>query len=383
MSIYLDHNASTPLDERVLEAMLPYLREGGGNPSSLHQFGRMARAAVDRAREQVAALVNAHPSQVIFTSGGTEANNLALKGVMAMQPAGRLAVSAAEHASLLGPARALQAQGRPLDMIAVDEHCQVSVTALQAALHPDTRLVSVMSANNETGVIEDVAALAATAREAGVAMHTDAVQAAGKWPLDFAASGVQLMSLSAHKLYGPKGVGALITDKTLELEALIHGGGQEKGLRGGTENVAALVGFGAAAELAQQELTTRMAQMRALRDELEGQLAGIKDVVIFAREAQRLPNTLQLAVAGLDGETLLMQLDRDGIAVSSGSACASGSTEPSHVLMAMGVDRELARAAVRISLGKGTQASHLQALVESLRRQVNWLNKVSAGAAAW
>ena len=377
MTLYLDYNASTPLDERVLSAMTECLAGMPGNPSSTHQFGRVVRAQLDRAREQVASLVGVHASQVIFTSGGTEANNLALHAVTAGYAPTSIAVSAIEHPSVLEPARALRASGWQLNEIDVDAQCRVLPEHLKEILKSDTRLVSVMAANNETGVIQPVAQLADLARAAGAVFHTDAIQAAGKLPLDFAASGVQLMSLSAHKLYGPKGVGALVVDKALELAPLQLGGGQEYGLRAGTENIAAIVGFGVAAELAVEGLQSRAAQMAALRDRAQAGLQRYPQVTVFAAAAERLPNTLQLAVAGLDGETLLMQLDKAGIAVSSGSACSSGKTEPSHVLMAMGVEAGLARGAIRISLGRETTDADIDTLLAAFAQQMKWLDKAS------
>lgn len=379
MPVYLDHNATTPLDERVAAAMEPYLKGVYGNPSSVHRFGRLTRAAIDRAREQVAALVKVQPSQVIFTSGGTEANNLALKGAAAKLPSGRINVSAVEHASLLEPAGALADQGWQLDLIPVDDQGRVAPRSVKEQLRADTRLVSVMMVNNETGVIQDVAAIADVVREAGGLVHTDAVQAAGKLAIDFAASGAHLMSLSAHKIYGPQGVGALVVDKALELAPLLHGGGQERGLRGGTENVAGIVGFGMAAELAATELERRRVHMRELRDRLETFLKRLPGVVIFAEQAERVPNTVQIGVPGIDGETLLMALDRHGIAVSSGSACASGKSEPSHVLMAMGVERDLARSAIRISLGKDTTGQDIDRFCEALAGVMRGLQGVAAG----
>ena len=347
--VYADHNATTPLDERVLEAMLPWLRGHYGNPSSVHTPGREARAALDRAREQVAQLAGAHPSQVVFTSGGTEANNSALKGVAHRLPKGRIAISAVEHASVSAPAAALRRFGWQCDAIGVDERGICSVEALNQVFQDDTRLVSVMWANNETGAIQPVAALAKRCRELGILFHTDAVQAAGKLAVDFAASGAHLMSLSAHKLYGPKGIGALILDKALDMEPLLHGGGQEKGRRGGTENLPAIVGFGMAAELARVELDTRRRHLLDLRERLESRIArDLPQAVIFAEMAERLPNTVFLAVPGVEGQTLIMALDQQGIAVSSGSACGSEHTEPSGVLKAMGVDNDLALGAIRI-----------------------------------
>ena len=359
--------------------MLPYLTSLRGNPSSVHRYGRAARQAIDNAREQVAALARAHPSEVIFTSGGTEANNTALQGAAARLAPGRIAASAIEHSSVLAAARALTRRGWRLDTLAVDGECRVTLPALRACLKPDTRLVSVMTANNETGAIQDIAAISREARAAGAIMHTDAVQAAGKIALDFEACGAHLMSLSAHKLYGPQGVGALIVDKSVDLEPLLHGGGQEKNRRGGTENVAGIVGFGAAAELAVKEGAARATALRELRDHLEASLRVLPPVIIFAERVERLPNTVQLSVPGIDGETLLMALDRKGIAVSSGSACASGSVEPSHVLMAMGVERELARGAIRVSLGKENTRADVDAFISALREIIARLPAARAG----
>lgn len=380
--IYLDHNATTPVDARVLEAMLPWLRTGWGNPSSVHTLGRRARAALEQAREQVAALVGAHPSQVIFTSGGTEANNMALKGVAARLPArAPLAASAVEHASVQQPLLALARSGHPVAEIGVSPQGQIERDALEEALRGGARLVSVMWANNETGIIHDIPRVAEHVREAGAFLHTDAVQACGKLALDFAASGAHLMSLSAHKLNGPKGVGALLWDKSVDMEPLLHGGGQEKGLRGGTENLASIIGFGVAAELAQSELAQRAQHALTLRRRLEQGLAQrVGEAVIFGAGAERLPNTVFLALPGIEGESLLLELDRQGLAVSSGAACGSGYSEPSHVLRAMGVDIELAHCAVRISLGAGNTAGDVDALIDALQAQAACMQRM---ASAW
>lgn len=381
MNVYLDHNATTPLDERVLEAMLPLMGATCGNPSSVHRFGRLVRAALDRAREQVAALVGVGPTQVIFTSGGTEANNLALKGVAMRNRPGRLAISAVEHASVRSPAKALASLGWTVDTIAVDAEGRVTADALEEAVTAETRLVSVMAANNETGVLQDISALAGRLRERRIPLHTDAVQLAGKAPLDFAAMGAQLMSLSAHKIHGPQGVGALIVDKALDVAPLIDGGGQERGYRGGTENLAGIVGFGAAAELAAGELEWRAGMALALRQALECRLGeALPEVVVFGAGAERLPNTVFLALPGIDGESLLMALDRKGIAVSSGAACGSGRTDPSHVLSAMGIDGNLARGAIRVSVGKDNTEQDIEQLVDALREQAN---RVRMAAGAW
>lgn len=367
MSIYCDNNATTRLDERVLEAMLPYLRDTYANPSSLHQPGRAARAAIDTARDQVARLVNAHPSQVLFTGGGTEANNMAIKGLAARLKPGRILVSAIEHPAVLEPGQILTRNGWQVEQIPVDAEGRLDEQAYRVLLEEgEVRIVACMLANNETGVIQDIPRISALAREHGALMHCDAVQAAGKIPLSYRASGAHTMSLSAHKIHGPKGMGALILDKGLDIEALHHGGSHERGLRGGTENTAAIVGFGVAATLAVQELEQRSAHTQALRDHLEHGLTALSSAQVFAAGAQRLPNTLQFAVAGFEGESLLMALDRYGIAVSSGSACASGSVEPSHVLLAMGLSAEVAKGAIRVSFGKDNTLAEVDELLSAL-----------------
>jgi len=385
MTVYLDHNATTPLDPAVLAAMLPYLQSRYGNPSSVHGPGREARAAVDEAREQVAALVGAHPSQVIFTSGGTEANNLAIKGVantFASDGCNGLAISAVEHASVIAPARTLERGGWRLHTVAVDADGRVLRESLAAALGPYTRLVSVMAANNETGVVQDIGALSDAARSHGVWMHTDATQAAGKMALDFEASGVQMLTLSAHKLYGPKGIGALVVDKSLDLAPLLEGGGQEAGLRSGTENVAAIVGFGMAAERARLALAERQAQMGALRLSLEVYLREITEVELISPDAPRLCNTVCFSVKGVDGEAMLMHLDRRGFAVSSGSACDSGTAAPSHVLLAMGIAEDVARCTLRVSLGKDSTLAEVEAFAAGLAVEIRGLRNLSLRATA-
>ena len=362
--IYLDHNATTPLDARVLEAMLPYLRQQYGNPSSTHQHGRVARRAIEGAREQVAALVNARPEQIVFTSGGTEANHLALLGALQDETPARLTVSAVEHASVRGAAQLLEKRGWQVDVIAVDAQCRVAPD-IEPYLHADTRLVSVMWANNETGVVQDIRAIANRVRRRDAVLHTDATQAAGKVALDFAASGAQLMTLAAHKMYGPKGVGALVAERASLLKPLLQGGAQEKGLRAGTENVAAIVGFGAAAELARCELNARMTEWRALRDKLESGLRAL-GIAPFAQHAERLPNTVQFCVPQFAGETLLEKLDQAGFTLSSGSACSSGEIAPSHVLTAMGIAREHLRNVLRVSLGAGNTMADVDAFCQAL-----------------
>ncbi|MCW8830075.1 MAG: cysteine desulfurase, partial [Gammaproteobacteria bacterium] len=366
MAVYFDHNATTPLHEKALEAMQPYMEAIYGNPSSLHRFGRLQRDAIEQAREQVAALMGAQSSQVVFTSGGTEANNLMLKGLCIDAGVQRIAVSEIEHMSLLQPAATLADSGCAVDRIAVNEQGLVTQASLKQVIKDDTALVSVMAANNETGALQDIKKLAAQARANGAWFHTDASQIAGKLAFSFEQTGVHAMTLSAHKLYGPLGAGALIVDKQLPMHSLTQGGSQEKGLRAGTENVPAIVGFGMAAELAMQAMDERADHVRTLRDALEKLLQQFDQVKVFANEAGRLPNTLQMGVQDFDGETLLMELDRRGFAVSSGSACTSGKTEPSHVLKAMAIPDELATSAVRISFGRANTMEEVERFVEAL-----------------
>ncbi len=364
MAVYLDNNATTALDEKVLQAMLPYMGQVTGNPSSVHRFGRLQKDAIEQARDAVAQLLGARAEQVIFTSGGTESNNLLLKGFNRLTQASRIAVSAIEHMSMLEPAQQLAAD---VDLVPVDGDGRVKLHALKQVVTEPSSLISVMSANNETGVIQDLSPLINFTRERDCFFHTDASQAAGKIPLNFINSGAHAMTVSAHKLYGPVGVGALVVDKRLPLSKIQFGGSQEKNLRAGTENVPAIVGFGKAAELAMSELPTRSLYLRTLRDALEKGLKQFSAVTIFAEKAERLPNTVQFAVDGFVGETLLMQLDRKAIAVSSGSACTSGKTEPSHVLKAMKVPDSLADSAIRVSFGKNNTMSDVDVLLSALK----------------
>jgi len=382
MAVYLDNNATTALDEEVLDAMLPYMGQVTGNPSSVHRFGRLQKDAIEQARELVAQLAGARAEQVIFTSGGTESNNLLLNGFSRrLQQQGknaRIAISAIEHMSLIEPAQHLSL---PVDKIAVDEKGRINLAAVEQLMHEQTALISVMSANNETGVIQDLAPIIKLAGafkgEHRCYVHSDASQAAGKIPLSFIESGLHAMTISAHKLYGPVGAGALIVDKNLPLAKLQFGGSQEKNLRAGTENVPAIVGFGKAAELAVALLQQSSAHTRGLRDALETVLKELSAVSIFAESAERLPNTVQFGVAGFDGETLLMQLDRKAIAVSSGSACTSGKTEASHVLKAMNVADDLAKSAIRVSFGKNNTMSDVDTLLTALKDIIE-INKHSA-----
>jgi cysteine desulfurase len=375
--IYLDHNATTPLDPRVLEAMLPFFTRRFGNPSSRHEFGRQARAAMDAARQQVAAAVGAHPTEVIFCGSGSEANNLFVKGAAALLKPGIVAVSAVEHPCVREPARQLARAGWQLRQIAVDGDGRVDLADYGRALAARPRLVSVMMANNETGVLQPIPSLASHARGVRALFHTDAVQALGKVKVDFRGLGVHALTISAHKLNGPQGAAALVVDKRVELQPLIAGGGQERGMRSGTENVAAIVGFGKACELALAGLEENAARISKMREVLEHGLADL-GARTFGAGAQRLPNTVFFAIEGLDGETLVAQLDRQGFAVASGSACSSASTEPSHALLAMGVAAEVARAAVRVSLGRGNTDEDVRRFLKALGNVVWRLRHLTA-----
>lgn len=383
---YLDHNATTPLAPGVLEAMLPWLTTHYGNASSRHEYGRAARRAIDTARQQVAAAVNAHPTEVLFASGGSEANNLFLKGAAASCPPGVLAIGSTEHPCIRQPALQLQGQGWQLVTIPVDGCGRVTAAAFADVLAQKPRLLSLMLANNETGVIQEIAMLAEAARAACRPwFHSDAVQAFGKIPVDFRAlnaAGVQAVTLSGHKIHGPKGAAALIVDKRVELQPLIAGGGHERGLRAGTENVAAIAGFGMACELAARQRVERAEHCLQLRTQLETGLRALGATIFAAGSANdppaRLPNTCYFAFPHLDGETLVGKLDRAGFAVASGAACSSASTEPSPVLQAMQVDPALARGAVRVSLGPQNTATDMEQFLAVLGQTLQDLQRLTA-----
>ena len=346
---HLDYNAGAPLDPRALEAMLPFLREEFGNASSGHSFGRRARRAVETAREQVAEAAGARPSEVVFTSSGTESNNTIIKGAALMSMRQTTAVAATEHPCVLCAARSLQRGGGAYVPLAVDSRGVLDMDDLRKTLAGgDCALVSVMCANNETGVLQDVAAIAKEAKAAGAIMHTDAAQALGKVPVDFSGWGADAMTLSAHKARGPKGVAALIVRPEVDWAPLLEGGGHENGRRSSTENVAGIVGMGAACALAAESLA-QAGRLAAMRDKMEEALTAA-GAVIFGREAERLPNTSLFGFPKVDGDGMAAMLDQSGFAVATGAACSSMKEEPSHVLLAMGEPMELARTAVRVSL---------------------------------
>jgi cysteine desulfurase len=366
-TVYFDNNASTRVDPRVLEAMLPWFCERYGNPSSLHHFGAQAAAQIESARSSVARLLGARESEIVFTSGGTESDNLALRGVLAARPDRRhLIISAVEHPAVLETAEQLEQEGVQVTRIGVDGEGRLDLAALRAALRPDTALVSVMLANNETGVIHPLAEVAALARERGVPVHTDAVQAVGKIRVDVNELGVDLLSLSAHKIHGPKGSGALYVRRGTPLRAHITGGPQERQRRGGTLNAAGIIGLGTACEVAAAEME-QMRRVRDLRDRLEAELlARFDSVHVIARSAERLPNTTCVCFAGVEAEAVLLLLSEAGICASSGSACSSGSLEPSHVLKAMNIDPRVAQGQVRFSLSRYNTDDDIDRLLAAL-----------------
>ncbi|OIR02861.1 cysteine desulfurase IscS [mine drainage metagenome] len=379
-SIYFDHNATTALDERVLEAMLPWMRTQAGNATSRHIFGRSARDAIEYARSQVAEACGAYASQVVFTASGTEANNFAIKGIAAAKPNKQILTSAIEHPCVTRPALALQQQGWPTQQIAVDANGQIDIATLRTLLAVPTGLVSVMLANNETGVVQDLATIAEIAHTSGAFIHTDAVQALGKINVNFSDLNVNAMTISSHKINGPQGAAALILDKRVDIQPLLHGGGQEKGLRSGTENLAAIVGFGVACTLAAANTNHFASHTQSLRDQLETGLKQL-NVTIFGEKVARIPNTSFFAVDGIEGETLVMALDRKGYAVASGSACSSDSTEPSHVLLAMGVPADAARGAIRVSFGATNTLEQVNDFLMILKNEILRLKQLTSIAA--
>ena len=367
--IYLDHNATTPLDPRVLDAMLPALRDGFGNPSSLHWFGQKARATIEDARAEVARLVGADPAQLILTSGGTEADNLALRGLAASARPGRrrILASAVEHHAVLDSARALVHHGFVFETVAVREDGALDLDDLRRRLSDDVLVLAVMLANNETGVLQPVPEATRLARAVGALVLCDAVQAAGKLSLDVRALDVDLMALSAHKIGGPKGTGALFVRRGTPMRRQMDGGGQERNRRGGTENVAGIVGFGRAAALAADEQVGRMRRVAELRDRLETRLLALPNTVVNGT-APRVANTSNVAFGGADAETLLLALDLQGVAVSAGAACAAGAAEPSHVLRAMGMSPERVESSLRFSLGTTTTVDDVDEAAEVVAR---------------
>jgi len=379
-TVFLDHNSTTALKPQVLEAMLPWLTQATGNPTSRHVYGRNAREAMELARKQIAECVGVQASQVVFTSGGTEANNFAIKGITANLSPSQLLISAIEHPCVTRPAQSLAWHDWKVAQLGVNSQGVIDLAQAEQALSSRTGLVSAMLANNETGAIQPIAELAQLAKAHGALLHTDAVQAFGKITVDMIALGVHAMTISSHKIGGPIGVGALILDKRVDIAPLLHGGGQERGLRSGTENVAGIVGFARACQLAMETLDARHTVVQALRDQLETGLNKL-GATIFASQTERLPNTSFFAITNIEGETLVTALDKAGFAVASGSACSSDSTEPSHVLLAMGITPDLARGAVRVSLSDSNTSEEITQFLAALQQQVQRLKGLNAVAA--
>jgi cysteine desulfurase len=373
---YFDHNATTPVDPRVFAAMRPAFEGTFGNPSSIHAFGQDAKRLAEDARRKVAELFACEPKEVVFTGGGSEADNLAILG--AAGRAGHVITSAIEHPAVLAACRRLGERGAKVTILTVGASGVVSPDDVRAALRPDTGLVSIMAANNEIGTIQPLAEIGRIAKEAGALFHTDAVQAAGKIGIDRAGWRADLVAITGHKFYGPKGTGALCVRKGLDLEPLLIGGGQERGRRAGTENVGGIVGLGAAAELALSDLESESRRLAGLRDRLEDLvLERIPDAWVNARTSPRTPNTTSIGFEGIEGEPLVIALDLKGFAVSAGSACSSGAVEPSHVLTAIGLPKRRAKSCVRFSLGRQTSAEAVDELVEALSAVVTRLRSLA------
>jgi cysteine desulfurase len=377
--IYLDHSATTPLDPRVRDAMLPYFTDLYGNPSSIHAFGREARAVLEESRDQIARSIGARSDEVFFTSGGTEADNHALQGVArAARRKGKnhIVISAVEHHAVLHSAAALRENGFGISSVPVDRYGKVDPAEVQKAIKPETCLVSIMHANNEVGTINDLEDISVIAKEKGVLLHSDTVQTVGKIKVDVNELGVGLLAISAHKFYGPKGIGAIYIRRGTAVESLLHGGSQESNRRAGTENVPLAVGFAKALELCNELMDEEAGRLRRLRGMLQRRVEGeFKGIIVNSHPTDVLPNILSVSfdssIAPLDGEALIMGMDLEGVAVTSGSACTSGSLEPSHVLHAMGRDGKTAKATIRFSLGRGSTEDEIDSAVDALHRVVS------------
>jgi len=376
--IYLDNAASTQIHEDVLEAMLPYLKEQYGNPSSIHRYGRLANKAIEKARKQIAMLINADPSEILFTSGGTESNNTALYGIAAKKPHSQIITSSIEHDAILEPCKKLTKDGFNVIYLPVDSYGVVNLSVLKNTLTDNTCLVSIMFGNNEMGTIEPIAQIAQLCNEKNIPFHTDAVQAIGKILIDVKKLGIDLLSISSHKINGPKGIGALYIRKGIVIDPIILGGGQEHGLRSGTENVANIVGFGKACELAKLNLSENISHMKKLRDDLVTKiLREIPGVVINGHAENRLPNNAHFTFLGVAGEDLIIKLDEYGIAASTGSACSVHTQKASHVLQAMGFSHEQITGSLRLTLGLFNSQQEIDETVNILKKVTAELRSVS------
>ena len=377
--IYLDHSATTPVDPAVVEAMLPYFTKTFGNASSIHSFGQDAKVALEDARRQLADLIGADPGELVFTSGGTEADNWAIKGAAYFFEGRKkhIVTSAVEHHAVLYTCKYLEKRGFEVTYVPVDEYGMVQPERVADAIRPDTLLVSVMHANNEIGTINPIGEIAEAAHEKGVWLHTDAVQTVGKIPVNVRDLNVDLLSLSGHKIYGPKGIGALYIRRGLQLEKFLHGGRHERDRRAGTENVPGAVGLGKAAEICRQRMEADLAHLRALAQELQSQIEEtIPGVRLNGHPTQRVPGILNFSFEGVESDSLLLSLDLKGVAVSNGSACTSGTVEPSHVIKALGLGNHLANSAIRFSLGRGNTSEEIDRAVTALQEVLERLRRL-------
>ena len=381
--VYLDHNASTPVHPEVLAEMLPFFAEIYGNPSSIHAFGRDARDGVDQARERIARFLQVSPQEIVFTSGGTESDNLGVKGLASARGRGHLITSSVEHHAVLRTCQVLEAQGFDVTYVGVDAHGMVDPDEVRQALRPDTIAISVMHANSEVGTLQPIGAIGRLARERSIPFHVDAVQTFGKIPLDVDALGIDVLSFSGHKIYGPKGIAGLYIRKGTKMVSIQHGGEHERRRRAGTENLPGIVGLGKAVEVRARDMQAEAERVAALRDRLwEGVRARVPEVRLSGHPTERLPGTASLLVRHVESESIVLGLDLKGIAVSAGSACTSGNVEPSHVLVAMGVPLDWAMGAVRCSLGRSTTAEDVDYVIESVDTVVRRLRQALPVGAA-
>jgi cysteine desulfurase len=376
--IYLDNAASTQIHEDVLNSMLPYLKEQYGNASSIHRYGRLAHKAIEKARKQIASLINAEPSEILITSGGTESNNTALRGISANKTCNHIITSSIEHDAILEPCKQLVKDGLVVDYLPVDKFGMVDILELQNRLSENTCLVSIMFGNNEVGTVQKISEIAKICHERKIPFHTDAVQAVGKIPIDVKELGIDLLSISSHKLHGPKGIGALYIKNGIKIDPVILGGGQEHGLRSGTENVANIVGFGKACEIAKNNLNENISYVKKLRDLLVNYiLREIPEVILNGDPQSRLPNNAHFTFLGVNGEDLIIKLDEYGIAASTGSACSVNTQKASHVLEAMGFSHEQITGSLRLTLGIFNSEKEIKETVDSLKKIVEELRSFS------
>jgi cysteine desulfurase len=377
MKVYADHSATTPVDKGVLEFMEPFFSEKYGNASSLHSFGMEARKEVEEARRKVAEVINADPKEIVFTSGGTESNNIAIKGIALSKGKGHIITSSIEHKCVVENCKWLEKQGFEVTFLGVDKYGAVDPKEVEKAMRDDTILVTVMHGNNEIGTINDIAAIGKICREKEVAFHTDVVQSVTKIPVDVVSMKIDMLSISSHKIHGPKGVGALYVKKGIKLEPIIHGGGHERGMRSGTENVSGIVGFGEAIRLAESEREEVMPRLQKLRDRIVDGLKDVENSWLNAHPDKRLPHNAHFCFKNIEGEALVMKLDMEGVAGSTGSACSSKKLEPSHVLLAIGLKPEDAHGSLRITLGKQNTGEDADYIIKSVKKVVEDLRKMS------